>query len=183
RAAQMVQRMRKLRAAPTLERYNGPVLFENEAGAEIFAQLFTPGLVASRSPTTDSPQAQGFLEQMSTRFGGGSLADKIGGRVLPEFVDLEDNPLLNDVAGKRLLRAYRIDDDGVTARPNRVVEAGILKLLLASRTPTPGALQSTGNHRGFSASPSNLIFTAKKSSSDQDLRRMLLEHAKARGSD
>lgn len=183
RAARMVQRMQKLCAAATLERYNGPVLFENEAGAEVFAQLFAPGLVASRSPMTDNPQAQAFLEQMSSRFGGGSLADKIGGRVLPEFVDIEDNPLLNDFHGRRLLGSYHIDDDGVPSRQNRVVEAGVLKLLLASRTPTSEAPQSTGSHRGLSASLSNLIFTAKKSSSDQELRRMLLERAKARGSD
>ncbi len=39
------------------------------------------------------------------------------------------------------------------------------------------------NGRGISASPSNLIVTSSKLASEQELRRMLLEHAKARGYD
>lgn len=183
RAEQMVARLQKLQTAGSFDRYNGPVLFEGEAGAEIFAQVFAPALVASRNPVTDNPRAQAFLEQMATRFAGGTLTDRVGGRVLPDFVDVVDNPRLDSFQGQRLMAAYPVDDDGVPGRVNTVVDSGILKLLLASRTPIAGATQSTGSHRGISAAPSNLIFTASRSASDQELRRMLLEHAKARGYD
>jgi hypothetical protein len=183
RAEQMVARLQKLRTAGSFDRYNGPVLFESEAGAEIFAQVFAPALVASRNPVTDNPRAQAFLEQMATRFGGGTLSDRVGGRVLPDSVNVVDNPGLDSFQGQRLMGAYSVDDDGVPGRVNTVVESGVLKLVLASRTPIAGAAQSTGSHRGISAAPSNLIFTASKSASDQELRRMLLEHAKARGYD
>lgn len=183
RAQQMVARLQKLRTAGSLDRYSGPMLFEGEAGAEIFAQVFAPALVASRNPVTDNPRAQAFLEQMATRFGGGTLSDRVGGRVLPDSVNVVDDPGLDSFQGQRLMGTYSVDDDGVPARVNTVVESGVLKLVLASRTPIAGAVQSTGSHRGISATPSNLIFTATKSASDQELRRMLLAHAKARGYD
>ncbi|HUK43562.1 MAG TPA: metallopeptidase TldD-related protein [Candidatus Bathyarchaeia archaeon] len=183
RAQQIVARLQKLRNSGTLDRYNGPVLFEGDAGAEIFAQLFAPGLIAARNPVTDNPRGQAFLEQMNSRFGGGSLADRIGGRVLPDFITLVDNPKLETYQGSRLTGTYAVDEDGVPTRVNTVVESGILKLVLNSRTPASGALESTGNHFGITAAPTNLILTASKSASQQELRRMLLERAKARGSD
>lgn len=183
RAQEIVTRLQKLRTAGSFDRYNGPVLFEGEAGAEIFAQLFAPALVASRNPVTDNPRAQAFLEQMTTRFGSGTLNDRIGGRVLPDFVTLVDNPKLDSFQGQRLMGMYSVDEDSVPARVNTVVQSGVLKLLLVSRTPIAGAAQSTGSHRGMSAAPSNLILTASKSAKNQELRRMLLERAKARGSE
>lgn len=182
-AKNVVARLQKLRTAETMDRYNGPVLFEDESGAEIFAQLFAPALVGSRTPVTDNPQAQAFLEQMTARFEGGSLSDHIGGRVLPDYVTLVDDPHLDSFQGQRLMGTHSIDDDGVPARTNTVVQAGILKSVLVSRNPIAGSVQSTGSHRGFSAAPSNLIFTATKSASNEELRRMLLDRAKARGYD
>ena len=183
RAQQIVARLEKLRTSGALDRYNGPVLFEGEAGAEVFAQSFAPALVASRTPVTDNPRAQAFLEQMITRFGSGTLVDHIGGRVLPDFITVVDNLKLEAFQSKRLMGTYAIDEDGVPTRVNTVVESGILKLVLNARTPVSGATQSTGSHFGVSAAPTNLILTTGKSSNQQELRRMLLERAKARGSD
>ena len=181
RAQQTVARLQKLRTTGSFDRYNGPALFEGQAGAEILAQLFAPALVASRNPVTDNPRAQAFLEQMTARSGGGTLSDRIGGRVLPDSANVVDNPELDSFQDQRLMGTYSVDDDGVPGRAKGVVESGILKSVLASRTPIAGATQSTGSHRGISAAPSNLIFTASTSASDQQLRRMLLERAKARG--
>ena len=181
RAQKMLERLQKLRTAKSFDRYNGPVLFEGEAGAEVFSQLFATALVASRDPVTDNPRAQAFLDQMTTRFGAGSLTDRIGGRVLPDSVTLIDNPTIDKFNGQPLMGTYVVDEDGVPARANTIVESGVLKLVLSSRTPIQGVTRSTGSHRGFSAAPSNLIFTTTKGVSDQELRRMLLEKAKARG--
>jgi len=118
---------------------------------------------------------------MTGRSEGGTLSDRIGGRVLPDSANVVDNPEIDSFQDQRLMGTYSVDDDGVPGRAKAVVESGILKLVLASRTPIAGATQSTGSHRGISAAPSNLIFTASTSASDQQLRRMLLERAKARG--
>jgi hypothetical protein len=45
----------QLRAAPLIDTYTGPVLFEGQASAEIFAQAFLPKLIASRRPIADNP--------------------------------------------------------------------------------------------------------------------------------
>ncbi len=181
RAQQIVARLQKLRTSGTLDRYNGPVLFEADAGAEIFAQLFAPALIALRNPVTDNPRGQAFLEQMTARFGSGNLTDRIGGRVLPDFVTVTDNPKLDAFEGQPLTGAYAVDDDGVSTRVNTVVQSGILKLVLNSRTPASGALQSTGSRHGVSPSPTNLLLTSSKTNTQQELRKMLLERAKARG--
>src|SRR5580700_605240 len=108
RAQRMVERLQKLRTAKSFDRYNGPVLFEGEAGAEVFAQMFATALVASRAPVTDNPRAQAFLDQMATRFGGGTLTDRVGGRVLPGFVTLVDNPQIDSFQGQPLMGGYAI---------------------------------------------------------------------------
>jgi hypothetical protein len=181
RAQQVVTRLQKLRTSPTLDRYNGPVLFEGDAGAEVFAQLFAPALIALRNPVTDEPRAQAFLDQMNTRFGSGSLIDRIGGRVLPDYVSLVDNPTIDTFQGKRLTGKYDVDEEGLPVRTNTLVEGGVLKMVLNSRTPATGSLQSTASRFGISAAPTNLFFNATKTTSQQELRRMLLASAKARG--
>jgi hypothetical protein len=48
------------------EQYNGPVLFENDAAAEVFAQVFAPKLTASRLPDSDDPRFEVFMKQLET---------------------------------------------------------------------------------------------------------------------
>ncbi len=180
---EMGARLAKLRAASFVERYNGPVLFEGEAAAEVFAEVFAPALVASRTPMTDNPQSEMLFEQLTQQMGGGSLLEKIGGRVLPDSVDLVDNPLLAQYDGSRLVGHYPVDDDGVPARATQLVEQGILKTLLTSRTPVPTLLHSTGSRRGVAPAPGNLVLTSQKTLSTEDLRKELLRRAKLRGKD
>ncbi|MFP4370484.1 MAG: hypothetical protein ACLFR2_12970, partial [Candidatus Kapaibacterium sp.] len=52
--------------------YVGPVIFEDQAAAELLAQAFAPNLVAQRQPLTDG----GFTQEQFTAF-----QRKIGGRV------------------------------------------------------------------------------------------------------
>ena len=66
------------------EPYSGPVLFTEQAAAELIAQVFAPQLVAMRTPMTEG----GF--QTDSR--GGVFQNKIGGRVLPEFLSLKAIP-------------------------------------------------------------------------------------------
>ncbi len=176
-------RLGKLRAASFMERYNGPVLFEGDAAGEVMAQVFAPGLVAMRTPMSDNPQFESTFDQLTAQMGGGSLLEKIGGRVLPEFVNLKDDPLLQEFHRTKLVGGYKVDDEGVAARETTLVEHGILKSLLASRTPVADITRSTGNRRGFGPAPSNLVLTSEKTSNEYDLREELLRRAKQRGRD
>ncbi len=181
RAREMGRRLVRLRAAEPIETYNGPVLFEDQAAAEVFAQVFAPGLLAMRTPMSDMPQYARSFDQWARQAGGASFLDKIGGRVLPDFLDVSDNPKLSEYGGSTLMGAYPVDDDGVPARETKLVEKGILKTLLTTRTPVRGIARSSGSRRGMGPAPSNLLVSARSSSSAEQLRKELLRRAADRG--
>jgi predicted Zn-dependent protease len=120
---------------------------------------------------------------MMSQMGGGSFVDKIGGRVLPEFLSVSDNPLLSDYKGASLLGSSKIDDDAVQTRETRLVEHGVLKTLLSTRDPVRSIPHSTGSRRGWGPAPSNLFVTSEKSLTNDELRKELLRRAKDRGLD
>jgi PmbA/TldA metallopeptidase C-terminal domain len=183
RTRAMAERILKLRSASSLERYNGPVLFEGDAAGEVFAQQFATGLMAVRTPLSDDSRFEVFFNQMMSQLGGESFVDKIGGRVLPDFLSVSDNPLLADYRGATLLGASKIDDDAVKTRETKLVERGVLKTLLATRDPVRTVPRSTGSRHGWGPVPSNLFVTSEKSLSSGELRKELLRRAKDRGLD
>lgn len=171
----MGNRLVELRSAPLVERYNGPVLFEGEASAEIFGQALAPKLVASRRPVTESPQ----FEMLTSRVES-SLQDRLGARVLPDWASVTDDPTRQEQNGVPLLGGYSVDYDGVRAHKTVVVENGILKTLLLSRAPVRGIPHSTGNQRGFGVAPSNLFLTVQNGLTDAALKQKLLSLAQQR---
>jgi len=114
---------------------------------------------------------------------GDSFVDKIGGRVLPDFLSVSDNPLVSDYKGAKLLGTSKIDDDAVKTRETKLIEHGVLKTLLATRDPVRTVPHSTGSRRGWGPVPSNLFMTSEKSLSSDELRKELLRRAKDRGLD
>ncbi len=151
----MIERVQAARQAPLLERYNGPVLFSGQAAAELFAQRFAPALVATRTPVTQ--QSQGFGSYAE---GGTQWEDRLGGRVLPRFMNVVDDPTVDVLQGQALVSAYRVDDEAVAAKPTLLIENGRLKRLLSGRTPVAGIEQSSGNMRAGAVIPSSIIVTA-----------------------
>ena len=182
RTRDLVTRLKALSVASTLEQYNGPVLFEGEASADVVAQVFATAIVALRRPLSDEPRFEAQFQQFLTQFGG-TLSDRLGGRVLPESFDLTDNPHTNRFHDAPLFGAMEIDDEGSASRGVKIVENGILKSLLSGRTPTPQSIASTGSVRGSGAAPSNLFLTVGKPKTNQELRKELLSAAKQRGYD
>ncbi|MGD0792798.1 MAG: hypothetical protein ABR920_13610 [Terriglobales bacterium] len=61
----MAAHVLKLRATASLERYNGPVLFEGDAAGEIFTQQSANSLRAVRTPLSGNPRFEMFLNQMA----------------------------------------------------------------------------------------------------------------------
>lgn len=188
--AELVARTRKFasdleaqRDAPKLDSYTGPVLFQGEAAAQALAQVLAPALTASRFPITDQPQFEAQFQQVMSRFGGGSLADRIGGRVLPAAFDLADEPRTANLAKVPLLGDSQVDDDGVPTSEVKLVDHGILKTLLATRVPTEHSNRSTGSRRQLGPSPSNLILSVRGGLSEAQLKNQLLTQAKQRGLD
>jgi PmbA/TldA metallopeptidase C-terminal domain len=183
RTKKMAARLVKLREAGSIDRYNGPVLFEGEAAGGALSDVFAPAVAAARFPLTDQPQFEMALTQMFDQMGGTGLTEKLGGRVMPEFLDVVDRPHLDSFEGTTLLGTRKIDDEGVPTQDLNIVQGGILTNVLATRTPTAEAKTSTGSKGLFGAVPSNLFLTAKKTETTEQLRQHLLRLAKARGYD
>ena len=160
--------------APKLaDRYIGPVLFEGQAAAELFAQVLAPRFIGIRMPDTES-RFSSFMGQA-----GNPFLDKLGARVLPRFLSVTDDPTL---AGDGFVGGYAVDDEGVPASPTTLVENGILKTLLTSRNPVRGIERSTGNRRGGGPAPSNLIVTGRRGMTHDELAdelKLLMEEREA----
>jgi len=172
----MAKGLARLRQAEEVDRYNGPVLFEDRAAAELFAQVLAPKLVASRLPVSDNPQVESYLQRNSNRF-----MDRLGARVLPSFLSVTDDPTRSSFQGTPLLGASAVDDEGVRTRPTTLVDKGILKTLLTTRDPVPGLLESTGSRRGYGAEPSDLMVSVENGASEKELKDKLIAMVKQRG--
>jgi predicted Zn-dependent protease len=165
-----------LQAARLQDRYEGPVLFEGQAAAEVFSRHFAGGLTAVPPLVSGGDQfAQAFRQQSS------GMLDKVGLRVLPTFMDVVDDATVTHEKQSLLFGGYKVDEEGVTPRRTTLVEHGMLKTLLTSRAPVRGITASTGNMRELGVAPSNLFVTSDKTSTPEELRKRLVESAKTEG--
>jgi hypothetical protein len=174
-ARAMGERLEKLRSATLVDHYNGPVIFQGQAAAELFNQVLAPALLALRRPVSDLPQFEMFSSQMENPF-----QDRIGGHALPDFLSVADDPTLRRYQDKPLLGAIRVDDDGVPAQRTVLIEHGTLKTLLASRDPIAGIAHSTGSRHGGSVAPTNLLVTVTQGLTDQALKARMLTMVRQR---
>lgn len=157
--------------------YNGPVLFLGQSSAELFARYFANLLAAHARASSDSGNP--FLSSLISG-STASLLEKMGSRVLPDFLTVVDNPQLTQSDGHPLFGNYKFDEEGTPSQETVIVKDGILKRLLTSRTPARGMPQSTGNMRERGVLPGNLFMDASKTASSDELKAQLLDLVKAR---
>ncbi len=175
----VADRLSARRKGYAAKRYNGPVLLEGDAAAELFARHFANQLSAHPHSTADAGAGNSALASLLTG-PTASLLNKVGSRVLPDFLTVIDNPQLTQTDGHTLFGNYKFDEEGTPAQETTLIKNGVLKTLLTSRTPVRGMLVSTGNMRERGVLPGNLFVDASKSSSREDLRKQLLELVKTR---
>ncbi len=172
-----------LQAAPAVEDYDGPVLFEAPAAGALVAQLLGPSLGGQRPPLSTNSR----FDQMMESLGGRSdWMSRVGQRVLPGGVSVTDDPTVQAFQGQQLIGSYGVDQEGVRAQKVALVENGILHRLLMSRRPGPDFSKSNGHGRSTflaDARPmmSNVFFTASDGQSPADLRKKFLDACKQNG--
>jgi PmbA/TldA metallopeptidase C-terminal domain len=171
------QELKDLRSASEIENYNGPVLAEGDAAAQLFAWAFVPNLLGARSAINDS--------QMSAMTGRAApqedpFLDKVGAKVLPDFLSVTDNATLTEYKGVPLAGWCKVDEDGVPTREVKLVENGILKTLLTTRDPVRGFDKSSGSRHAGQTAPSNLFVFTESGLNQADLRARYLEILKTR---
>ncbi|HUS06072.1 MAG TPA: metallopeptidase TldD-related protein [Bryobacteraceae bacterium] len=175
---QVAQNVKALTAAPAGEAYAGPVLFEGSAAAQLFAELLSTNLILPRKAISEPGRP--------TQFMGSELEGRIGSRILPEFIDVLDDPTQTTWNNETLFGTYAVDDEGVIPQPVSLVEKGKLTNFLLTRQPVKGFNASNGHARmpgtagARTASISNLFVRASETSSPADLKKRLIDICKQR---
>ncbi len=167
-----------LAKAPKGEDYSGPVLFEGQAGAQIFAEVLARNLSLTRRPVGDG--GRGGAAQNS------ELDGRMGARVLPDTFDVVDDPTQKEWRGRPLFGSYTVDREGVPPKPLRLIEKGVLKNYLLTRQPVRGYEGSNGRARlpgsyGSSAAAiSNLFVSTSEPVTVAELKKKLIELCRTR---
>jgi len=132
------------------EPYSGPVLFVNGAASEIIAQGLGYNFVAQRKNMTEG----GYQNDMSYSF----LQNKIGARVLPEYISIYNATNIYDTLNSQVVGNYDIDDYGEIPAPvDTIVERGYLNMLLSSRVPNRRVKESSASKRQGGSMYSTLV--------------------------
>jgi TldD protein len=156
------------------EDYRGPVLFSNDAAADMFFDLIAPN-VLGRRPAPGRPART-----------TGAFASSLKGRVLPDFISVVDDPTLEKFGGQSLSGSYKVDDEGVQVGPVTVVNNGELVNFLIGRQPIRDFPASNGHGRAAGSgstapSPGNLFIRATKTSTREELKKQMIDKCRDRG--
>jgi TldD protein len=164
-----------LRKAPLVEEeYHGPLLFSADAAADTLRSLLASSVTATRPALGTEARTNG------------PFASSYHARVMPDFMNVVDDPSLATYNGKGLLGDYDVDDEGVPAQAVKLVDAGRLDNYLIGRQPVRDFPQSNGHGRAGITGPAHpsigvLKITADNGLSTDELNQKLLDMAKDRG--
>ena len=164
----LAKKLDNLVAAPPAEPIVCPAILSGRASAVFFHEIFGHRVEGHRQK--DINEGQTFTKMLGTK-------------VLPDFISVTFDPTRENYQGSDLIGHYDYDDEGVKARPVKVVEGGVLKAFLLSRSPVGEFKESNGHGRrqpGFEivSRQSNLLVESANSVSSQALRAMLIEQIK-----
>jgi PmbA/TldA metallopeptidase C-terminal domain len=174
----LAENVSALAKAPMGEGYNGPVLFEREAAAQIFAQIIGKNLALTRRPVMEPGRPGAFASS--------ELEGRFGARIVPEWMNIVDDPTQTEWRGRALFGHYTVDADGVAPKPISLVEKGMLKNFLLTRQPMRGFNGSNGRARlsgGYGANGAafgNLFVSASEASPLAELKKKMMEICRTR---
>ena len=160
-----------LRAAPLVEPYTGPAILLNRASGVFFHEIFGHRIEGHRQK--DVEEGQTFTKM-------------VGKPILPEFLSVTDDPTQARFADEDLRGFYRFDDEGVPASRVNLVENGVLKTFLLSRSPVLGFSKSNGHGRREPGNQvvsrqANLMVHSTRAVPLAKLREMLVAQCKKQG--
>ncbi len=167
----MIKETEGLDNAPIIDPYAGPAMLTGRASAVFFHEVF-------------GHRAEGFRQKDINE--GQTFTSKIGEQIFPDFLSIKDDPTEPAFGGQMLLGYYPYDDEGVPAQNVSLVDHGVLKTFLMSRSPLVSIPQSNGHGRrqlGYVpvARQGNLIVSSSKTMTNDQLRQKLIELVKEQG--
>ena len=168
RVDKVIADLRGLLKAPEVDPFVGPAILSGRASGVFFHEIFGHRIEGHRQK--DESEGQTFTKRVNKE-------------VLPEFLSVFFDPTLKNYANEDLYGWYDYDDEGVKARRVSVVEQGILKTFLLSRSPIAGFPESNGHGRRQTgaeivARQSNLVVDSAKKVPTAELRQMLIAEIK-----
>jgi predicted Zn-dependent protease len=154
--------------APEAEPFVGPAVFSGRAAGVFFHEIFGHRVEGHRQK--DESEGQTFTKSVGTK-------------VLPDFLSVVFDPTLHKVGGVDLNGWYDYDDQGIKGQRVTVVDKGVLKTFLMSRSPIRGFDHSNGHGRrqpGFEvvSRQSNLLVESTNAVTEAALRQMLIGEIK-----
>jgi len=165
------KRLHALAAAPRGQPYSGPVLLRGKASAVFFHEVLGHRVEGHRQKRDDE---------------GKTFTEYVGRSILPELVDVLDDPTLARSAGSDLNGHYAFDDEGVPAARVPIVERGVLKGFLMARSPIQGSPHSNGHGRRSVGKRAvsrmgNLVVQVREGRPLAELRKRLVDEVERRG--
>lgn len=131
-AKQMAAELSALRKAPAMDPYTGPAILMPQASGVLFHEAIGHRLEGERQRDNEE---------------GRTFKGRVGEEIVPSFISVYDDPTKATWNDTQLNGYYHYDDEGVPAQRVTLIEDGVLRHFLKSRTPIEGSLKSNGHGR------------------------------------
>ena len=168
---EMVAKLKAMQNAPVVDPYTGPAILSGKAAGVFFHEIFGHRIEGHRQKSEDEGQ---------------TFKKKVGEMVLPPAMSIIFDPLVKSMNDVDLNGFYVYDDEGMKGMKVAVIENGILKNFLMSRSPIDKFPKSNGHGRAQSGykpvcRQSNLILETTTPLTREHLRQKLIDECKAQG--
>lgn len=165
---EMITFLLKIRESPKLDPITVPAILSSEASGVFFHETIGHRLEAQRMRDEEE---------------GKTFKGHIGKKIVPEFLNIYDDPSVKIFEGTHLNGYYLIDEEGVKAKKASLIENGVLKGLLLSRKPVEGFTKSNGHGRSNGMAPpsarmANLFIKSLSPLSHEKLKEYLIKEVK-----
>lgn len=166
--AKSIEELKALQNAPVAEPFHGPAILKNRATGVFFHEILGHRIEGHRQKDDDFGQ---------------TFTAKVNQQIISPLISVYDNPTLSNFNGTDLRGHYMVDDEGVMAQNLTLIENGVLKNFLMSRSPVNNFPQSNGHGRkepGRTAVSrmGTTIVKASKTVTFEELRNLLIEEIK-----
>ena len=171
RVTQLIEELDGLRKAEGMQPYSGPALLEGDTSGVFLHEALGHRLEGHRQSGRDE---------------GGTFSGKVGDQILPDHIDVYDDPTVRELDGMGLNGYYEYDDEGVVAAKAMLVEKGKLAGFLLTRRPLEKFRKSNGHARASTsqrpvARMGTLIMESEAKVPAGELKQRLLEMARKQG--
>lgn len=167
----IIKKLIDMRTAPVVDAFNGPAILSNKAAGVFFHEIF-------------GHRVEGY--RMKNETDAQTYKKKVNEEILHPDISVVFDPTIKEYKGHSLNGSYQYDDEGVKGERVVVVDHGILKNFLMTRTPIENFPKSNGHARACTnyqpvSRQSNLIVETAHPYTDKELRKQLIEEAKKQG--